>query len=87
MPAPLPKDVQQEIFKPVFPANLDIPGYKIESTKPHASDKELTDILNLIGSAKRPILYIGGGIISADAHIDAKQGQLKVPNGLSSLYV
>ncbi len=69
----IPKDVQQEIFKPIFPAKLEIPGYKIESTKPEASDEELIKVLDLIGEAKRPVLYIGGGIISADAHIELRE--------------
>ncbi len=69
----IPKDVQQEIFKPIFPAKLEIPGYKIESTKPQANDEELIKVLDLIGEAKRPVLYIGGGIISADAHIELRE--------------
>lgn len=64
----IPKDVQQAIFKPTFPASIDIPGYKVASTKPQATDEELLQVLELIQGAKRPVLYIGGGIISADAH-------------------
>jgi len=69
----IPKDVQQAIFAPVFPATIDIPGYKIESTKPKASDAELTNLLDLIEDSKRPVLYIGGGIISAEAHLELRQ--------------
>ncbi len=69
----IPKDVQQAIFKPTFPAKIDLPGYKIESTKPEASDAELTEVLDLIEEAKRPVLYIGGGIISAEAHLELRE--------------
>ena len=69
----IPKDVQQAIFAPTFPARIDLPGYKIESTKPKASDEELTEVLDLISGAKRPVLYIGGGIISAEAHLELRE--------------
>ena len=64
----IPKDVQQELFKPDFSDEIDIPGYKIESTKPKASDEDLNALLDLISKSKQPVLYIGGGIISAEAH-------------------
>ena len=34
----IPKDVQQAIYAPTFPAELDIPGYKVDTTKPEATD-------------------------------------------------
>lgn len=69
----IPKDVQQAIFKPTFPATIDIPGYKIGETKPQASDAELSKVLDLISTATRPVLYIGGGIISAEAHLELRE--------------
>ena len=69
----IPKDVQQAIFEPTFPAQIDIPGYKIKSTKPEATDKELLKVLDLISGAERPVLYIGGGIISAEAHLELRE--------------
>jgi len=69
----IPKDVQQAIFQPTFPAKIDIPGYKIEATKPQASDAELSNVLDLIKAAKQPVLYIGGGIISAEAHLQLRE--------------
>jgi len=64
----IPKDVQQAIFKPTFPCEIDIPGYKLNTIKPEATDKELINVLDLIAESERPVLYIGGGIVSADAH-------------------
>jgi acetolactate synthase-1/2/3 large subunit len=69
----IPKDVQQAMFEPTFPAKIDIPGYKIKSTKPEATDKELLEVLDLISGAERPVLYIGGGIISAEAHLELRE--------------
>ena len=60
----LPKDVQQKMFVPNFDAKPDLPGLpKI----PHASDESLSKVLKMIAEAKQPVVYSGGGIISADA--------------------
>ena len=62
-----PKDVQQAVFEPLFPDNLDsLEGYKLD--KPKATDEELAEVLHLISKAKKPVLYTGGGILSGDAH-------------------
>ena len=60
----IPKDVQQKVipFRPDVPMSL--PGYP---EIPHASDSELQAVLDLISRAQRPVLYTGGGIISANA--------------------
>ncbi|MCH2155938.1 MAG: biosynthetic-type acetolactate synthase large subunit [Opitutales bacterium] len=60
----IPKDVQQKIFEPDFDISIDLPGL---INPPHASDEELEQVLDLIEKAERPVLYTGGGIISADA--------------------
>ena len=68
----IPKDVQQKVFEPFFPANAeDLDGYKLDD--PRATDDELFEVLNLLSKAKRPVLYTGGGIISADAHEELKE--------------
>ena len=64
----IPKDVQQEIFTPTFPESLDLAGYNDDVTAPQASDADLAPVLKCIQKAKRPVLYIGGGIISGEAH-------------------
>jgi len=69
----IPKDVQQAMFKPTFPSEVDLPGYKLEMTKPHASDEELLEVLDMISGAERPVLYIGGGIISSEAHLELRE--------------
>jgi acetolactate synthase I/II/III large subunit len=69
----IPKDVQQEIFAPTFPAEIDLPGYAGDVTRPEASDEDLKKVLQLIEGAKRPVLYTGGGIISGDAHKELRE--------------
>lgn len=67
----IPKDVQQAIWKPTYPATIDLAGYKV--TKPIVDDEALLPVLDSIAEAKRPVLYVGGGIISADAHKELRQ--------------
>lgn len=67
----IPKDVQQAIWKPTYPATIDLVGYKV--TKPIVDDEALLPVLDSIAEAKRPVLYVGGGIISADAHKELRQ--------------
>ena len=64
----IPKDIQQHEWVPVFPKNPDdvsIPGLPVP---PKAKDSELEQVLRLIEKSKQPALYIGGGILSGDAH-------------------
>lgn len=60
----LPKDVQQKVFAPDFSAKIDLPGLP---PIPRAKDEDLMRVLDLISKAKQPVVYSGGGIISADA--------------------
>lgn len=66
----IPKDVQQKIFKPRFPTGLTLPGYPVP---PQASDAELIEVLELIERSTRPILYTGGGILSANASDELRE--------------
>jgi acetolactate synthase-1/2/3 large subunit len=63
----IPKDVQQARFQPVFPTSIELCGYTLP---PKAADEKLREVLNLISKAERPVLYVGGGIISAEAHAE-----------------
>ena len=67
----IPKDVQQAKFTPVYPATVEFRNPKI-GHEPHATDEQLKQILGLIAEAKRPVIYAGGGIISAEAHAELK---------------
>lgn len=64
----IPKDIQQHEWVPVFPKTPDdvsIPGLPVP---PKCADSELEQVLRLIEKSKQPALYIGGGILSGDAH-------------------
>ncbi len=63
----IPKDVQQRKFQPVYPPAVEFRSTYANAT-PHATDEQLKQLLALIAEAKRPVLYVGGGIISAEAH-------------------
>ena len=61
----IPKDVQQTRCEPVFPVDIQLPGYE---EAPQASDEDLSTVLDLIEGSKKPVLYTGGGIVSSNAH-------------------
>jgi acetolactate synthase-1/2/3 large subunit len=60
----IPKNVQQAKAQPLFPKEIHLRGYAPASK---ASAVELNEIIGLIEKAERPVLYVGGGIISANA--------------------
>ncbi|HWH72098.1 MAG TPA: biosynthetic-type acetolactate synthase large subunit [Candidatus Sulfotelmatobacter sp.] len=60
----LPKNVQQARTQPVFPKEVNLRGYRLDK---RASDLELNEIIGLIEKSERPVLYVGGGIISGNA--------------------
>ena len=62
----IPKDVQQARFTPVYPDKIQFRSNYAAATA-HAADEQLAALLPLIAEAKRPMLYVGGGIISAEA--------------------
>src|SRR5476651_1695455 len=63
----IPKDVQQAKFQPVFPAGVEFRSSYATATQ-HATDEQLKPVLALIAEARRPVIYAGGGIISAEGH-------------------
>jgi acetolactate synthase-1/2/3 large subunit len=67
----LPKDVQQAKFQPVFPATVEFRN-TYATAQQHATDDQLKHVLGLIAAAKKPVIYAGGGVISAEAHKDLK---------------
>lgn len=61
----IPKDVQANECEFVWPPQVDLPGYK-PNTKPH--NRQISQAAKLISEAERPVLYIGGGVVKAEAH-------------------
>src|SRR4029077_18647404 len=66
----LPKNIQQARTQPVFPTEVNIRGY---NPYPKANDIELNEIIGLIEKSERPVLYVGGGIISSGAAAELKK--------------
>ncbi|MEG2886915.1 MAG: acetolactate synthase large subunit, partial [Aurantimicrobium sp.] len=58
------KDAQQAEAPFVWPAMLDLPGYR-PVTKAHG--KQIQAAADLIVEAKKPVFYVGGGIIRSGA--------------------
>jgi acetolactate synthase-1/2/3 large subunit len=67
----IPKDVQQAKITPVFPPTIEFRSPYANASF-HASDDQLKEVLKLISEAKRPVIYAGGGVISAEAHKELK---------------
>jgi acetolactate synthase I/II/III large subunit len=63
----IPKDVLQEMTTFSWPPELRLPGYR-PTTRPHG--KQVREAAKLIATAKKPVLYVGGGVIKADAHAE-----------------
>ena len=60
----LPKDVMQASVVPKFPEAIKIKSY---NPTYHANPRQVKRALELMLTAKRPVLYTGGGIILSDA--------------------
>ena len=58
------KDAQNGKMEFSWPPKIDLPGYK-PVTKPHG--KQIQAAAQLIKESKRPVLYVGGGVIRAGA--------------------
>jgi acetolactate synthase-1/2/3 large subunit len=60
----IPKDVLQAQTTFSWPPTLELPGYH-PTMHPHG--KQIREAARLIAAAKRPVLYVGGGVIKAGA--------------------
>jgi acetolactate synthase I/II/III large subunit len=60
----IPKDVLQAQTSFAWPPLLDLPGYR-PTLHPHG--KQIREAARLITAARRPVLYVGGGVIRARA--------------------
>ncbi|MBF4560646.1 acetolactate synthase large subunit [Microbacterium sp. VKM Ac-2870] len=58
------KDAQQASAPFVWPPKIDLPGYR-PVTKAHG--KQIQAAAQLIAQAKKPVLYVGGGVVRARA--------------------
>jgi acetolactate synthase-1/2/3 large subunit len=61
----MPKDVQMALCTPDYNEPLNLPGFKAEN--PKARPEQINQMVAAIKRARRPVIYAGGGIITAEA--------------------
>ena len=62
----VPKDIQLAMVEPDWDAAMNLPGYRFG--KPDkARPEQIRQVAAAIKMAKRPVLYVGGGIIASEA--------------------
>jgi len=63
------KDAMQATTEFTWPVPFDLPGYH-PVTRPHS--RQVREAARMITEARRPVLYVGGGVIKADASAELK---------------
>lgn len=82
----IPKNIQNQTAIPEFPSKISIRGYSPEKK---CADTELRELLDLIASAKAPMIYCGGGVITGNASAEmlefAERTQIPVATTLMGI--
>ncbi len=75
----IPRDLQEAEFEFSYPDRVELPGWR-PPTKVHAL--QIRQAAAAIARAEKPVLYVGGGVLNADAIAElldfAERGQLPV---------
>jgi acetolactate synthase I/II/III large subunit len=64
------KDALQATTDFTWPVAFDLPGYH-PVTRPHS--RQVREAARMLADARRPVLYVGGGVIKADASAELKE--------------
>jgi len=64
------KDAMQATTEFSWPVPFDLPGYH-PVTRPHS--RQVREAARMITEARRPVLYVGGGVIKADASKELRE--------------
>eukprot|EP00741_Cyanophora_paradoxa_P010299 tig00020516_g9968.t1 len=72
----IPKDIQQTMHCPVWPDEIDIPGY---AEPPQATIADMEEVAQAICAAKKPVLYVGGGALHAAEEVKALVKRTGIP--------
>jgi acetolactate synthase-1/2/3 large subunit len=64
------KDAMQAMTEFTWPVQYDLPGYH-PVTRPHS--RQVREAARMITDAKKPVLYVGGGVIKAGAATELKE--------------
>ncbi len=68
----VPRDIGAKLcdYTPVAPGSVKLPGYK---PTVRGNPRQINQAVQLIAKSRQPLLYVGGGAISASAHEEVKQ--------------
>ncbi|WP_026065830.1 acetolactate synthase large subunit [Actinoalloteichus spitiensis] len=66
----IPKDVLQETTSFAWPPEMKLPGYR-PTSRPHG--KQVREAAKMISAARRPVLYVGGGVLKAEAVAELRE--------------
>ncbi len=75
-PGPVLIDVPKDVgamacdYLPVAPGSVKLPGYK---PTVRGNPRQINQAVQLIAKSRQPLLYVGGGAISANAHAEVLQ--------------
>ncbi|WP_457602710.1 acetolactate synthase large subunit [Nitratifractor sp.] len=61
----IPKDITGEIGEFVYPDHVDLPTYK---PRYKGNDRQIKKAVEAIVNAKKPLLYLGGGVVLSNAY-------------------
>ena len=82
----IPKNIQNQTTQPIFPKTVNLRGYKPERK---ADDVALHELIGMLGEAKAPMIYCGGGVISGEASAEllefAERAQIPVATTLMGI--
>ena len=82
----IPKNIQNLTTQPIFPKAVNLRGYKPERK---ADDVALNELIGMLGEAKAPMIYCGGGVISGEASAEllefAERTQIPVATTLMGI--
>ena len=66
----IPRDVQEGVLDFEYPAAVDLPGWKPPR---QGHPRQIAEAARRIARAERPVLYVGGGVLNADACTELKE--------------
>jgi len=64
------KDALQKMTTFNWPTSINLAGYKPQTTP---NSQAITDAAALIAQSSKPVFYVGGGVIKANAHAELRQ--------------